>query len=275
MGRALANGDKEDLVQLVGNLPLFERMDGGVLAAVAAASRKRRVIAHERVFWQGDVPHAFFYVLAGHVRRGIVSSSGDEKLIDVITPRHYFGLTELFGNGRYLSSAATVDAVLLLEIGRDGLSRAMDLNREFSQRVLAAVAERHLALEQEIAATYFHSGCRRLLDYLLTLAGGRLDAPGDQVIALPISKRLLAERIGVTAETLSRAFRDLSEAGLVSVHGRNITLLAKLSSRLRDGTGTEPAESTGEVPGHPRRRRADPWIEQAALTAPLGSRAWL
>lgn len=273
MGRALA--EKDDLVQLVGNLPLFEGMDMGVVAAIAAASRKRRVIPRERVFWQGDVPHGFFYVLSGHVRRGIVSTSGDEKLIDVITPRHHLGLTELFGNGRYLSSAATVDAALLLEIARDGLMRAMELNRDFSRRVLAAVAEQHLALEQEIAATYFHSGCRRLLDYLLSLAGRRFDTPGDQVIALPISKRLLAERIGVTAETLSRAFRDLSEAGLIAVHGKTITLLAKLAGRVRGGTDTEAAAFTGEVPGHPRRRRADPWIEQSALSAPLGSRAWL
>lgn len=260
----------EDLVRVVKNMPLFEGMDVTVIAEIAAAAALRNVAAKETVYWQGDAPRAIYYVLSGHVRRAIISAEGEEKLIDVVSPGQQFGLAELFGNPHHVSFAEAVETTLLLEISRDGLLPAVEANPQLSLRVLSVVAARHLAFEQEVAATYFHSGCRRLLDYLLHLAGTNPDAAAGRMVALPISKGLLAEHLGITAETLSRAFRDLSEAGLISVHGRRITLLAKIAAR-------RPTSAEAEaIPPHQRkRRRSDPWVEPSALALPVGSRAWL
>ena len=48
------------------------------------------------------------------------------------------------------------------------------------------------------------------------------DVPSE--IALPTSKQVIASRLNLTPETLSRIFHDLSDAGLISVQGKRITL---------------------------------------------------
>lgn len=270
------NIEHAELIEKVGEIPLFRGLNAEVVARVAAATCQKTMPAKEHIYWQGDVPRSFYYVLSGHVRRAIVSAEGDEKLIDVVAAGGQFGLTELVGGAERVSAAEAVEATTLLEIGANGLIPAMESSRDLSRRVLSAVAESYMALEQEVAATFFHSGCRRLLDYLLNIAGPNLKPVGDTVVVLPISKGLLAERLGVTAETVSRAFRDLSAAGLVSVRGKTITLLAKLAQR-RAAAGEGAAEAAiaehqEEVRG---RRRADAWARQTSRDVPLGSRAWI
>ncbi len=261
-----------DIATVIGRMPLFAGLGADAAGAMARATMRRRLKKEQQVYRQGDSPHAFFYVISGHVRRAIASSEGEEKVIDILSPGDHFGLAELFSDSAYVSFAEAVDAAEVLEIDRAGIGPAMEADSAVGMRLLAAVAEGQVALERDVAAYFFQSGPRRLLDYLLREAGPRLAPTGDTVVELPVSKRLIAARLGVSAGTLSRALRELSDAGLISVRGRQIVLREKLAARRAAAQG-QPA-----VPGvreGPERRRRDPWVERGALNRPLASRAWL
>jgi len=43
-------------------------------------------------------------------------------------------------------------------------------------------------------------------------------------VELPTSKQVIASRLSLTPETLSRIFHDLSNSSLISVHGKRIKL---------------------------------------------------
>jgi hypothetical protein len=87
-----------------------------------------------------------------------------------------------------------------------------------------------------------------------------------------VSKGLIAERIGVTAATLSRAFRELSTAELILVRGRNITLREKLLARHH--AACRSTAETKPVPTN-ERRRSDPWMIHLPEHDLHDSRAWL
>lgn len=46
----------------------------------------------------------------------------------------------------------------------------------------------------------------------------------EQTLTLPTSKQVIASRLNLTPETLSRIFHQLSETGLITVQGKHITL---------------------------------------------------
>jgi hypothetical protein len=113
-------------------------------------------------------------------------------------------------------------------------------------RLIGALAGRTLAMESDASASHFRTGCQRVLDYLLTEVGAPLAAQGETVLTLTTRKQLIASRIGITPETLSRVLRDLSDAGMIVVDGRNIRLQnACINHRL--------AEASPEQPVFPRK----------------------
>lgn len=265
-----------DLTTEIGKMSLFTGMAPESLNGVAMASSWRRAQRNQRVYQQDDMPRALFYVTSGHVRRAIASQDGEEKVIDIVSPGEFFGLAELFSATPYVSFAEAVAPTLLLQVGGTALFQAIEDDRRVLQRVLTAVAKGKVALERDLATSFFQSGARRLLDYLLREAGPRLAPAGDTVLQLPVSKRLIAARLGVSAETLSRALRELSEAELIAVRGRTIILRDKLARRIADRQAGREVSREVRVTGEQRnRRRTDHMVDRATLTQPLASRAWL
>lgn len=261
-----------DLTTEIAKMSLFSGMAPESLSGVAMASSWRRAQRNQRVYQQDDMPKALFYVMSGHVRRAIASQDGEEKVIDIVSPGDFFGLAELFSATPYVSFAEAVSPTVLLQIGGTALFQALDDDRSALQRVLAAVAKGKVALERDLATSFFQSGARRLLDYLLREAGSRLAPTGDTVLQLPVSKRLIAARLGVSAETLSRALRELSDAELIAVRGRTIILRDKLARRVAEREASREVRTPAE---QRNRRRTDHMMDRATLTQPLGSRAWL
>ncbi|NTV11595.1 MAG: Crp/Fnr family transcriptional regulator [Zoogloea sp.] len=257
-----------DLLCEIRKMSLFEGLDAALLAGIAHASIFRHAKKGARLYWQGDRPQAFYYVISGHIRRAISSAEGDEKVIDIVSPGQSFALAELFGEAPYESFAEAVEPAVLLQIGKEGVTGAIAASGVLALRILALVAEKQAAFERHVAACFFQSGCRRLLDYLLHKAGPNLAPQGDTVVELQVSKRVIAASIGVTAETLSRSLRELSDAGLIAVRGKKVHLLQKLAARIRAGSESEIG---GRIEPH-ERRRADIRVEHPR---PAASTAWI
>ena len=54
--------------------------------------------------------------------------------------------------------------------------------------------------------------------------GSGEDECADVEIELPTSKQVIASRLNLTPETLSRIFHDLAAAKLITVHGKHVTV---------------------------------------------------
>ena len=90
-----------------------------------------------------------------------------------------------------------------------GRNTHLVLLRRISER-----AERHV---DDIERLALQGGACRVASYLL----GQLP-PGRSEYRLAVTKGVLATRLGLRAETLSRILRQLSADGIVSVTSRNI-----------------------------------------------------
>lgn len=212
-----------DIAATLAGIPLFEGLAPALLREIARSAHVARFAKGALVYSSGDEARALFHVLAGQLKVAVSSSDGSEKVIDIVGPGQNIGIAEMFGHVPYVSFAEAVAPALVLQVPRDAIMRAIDRDPRVSQRLLRAIGERQSAIERDIASSSFKSGCRRVVDYLLRQV--EADADGaDTTVELGMPKHLLAARLGFTPETLSRAFRDLSEAGLISVRGRRVTL---------------------------------------------------
>jgi CRP-like cAMP-binding protein len=132
--------------------------------------------------------------------------------------------------------------VVLVSVGRDGIFRAMDSEPRLMRRMLAAVAQRQSSIERDIAADCLQSGSAKVVEYLRRLGAAAAAKAARIELELAIPKNVLAARMGFTPETLSRIFRELSDAGFIQVLGKHVTLTEKFTRQYACGTERALAE---------------------------------
>lgn len=250
----------DDLSLVLGEIALFRGLPPAIIGEVARASQVLSLPKGRVIYAAGDRPRGMYYVMSGHLKTAVSSPEGGEKVIEILSPRQVFGVAELFGDAAYVSTVETVTPVVLLAVGREGVFRAIEQDPEVTRRMLSAMAERQSSIERDIAADCFQSGTAKVVDYLTRLAVGGAQ-PGRIVLELEIPKHVLAARLGFTPETLSRIFRELSDAGMIHVHGKQVTLMETFS---RQHLPRAAAQRSAVVPTRRGARDKASWFERPA-----------
>lgn len=218
---------------------MFRGMAALCLQALTRRCSQKRVEKGQIIYRKGGIARACYWLLSGKVKLSLLSPEGEERITDVISPGQCFGDVELFSRQPYLSYAEALQASRFILFSRESLLRAMEQEPRLAVRLLAQVAMRRVTMEHDMESWYFHTGDRRLMDYLLREESVEQRARGEATIHLGMRKNGIAARIGVTPETLSRIFREWTDEGLITVLGSEITLHRSFFARAaanRDDT---------------------------------------
>jgi len=211
-----------DIPDLLRQVPLFGELSEADIDRVSRYTREKRLAKGELLFQRGDPAHGFYFVVTGQVKLAFSSAQGNEKVVEVIGPRQSFGEAVMFMNRPYPVFAEALVDSLLLHIGQNVVSELIDQDSSFARKLLAGLAIRLHSMVHDVETYSLRSSTQRVIGYLLQQSDQSDD--GGREFDLAISKQVIASRLNLTPETLSRIFHDLSEAGLVTVRGKHITL---------------------------------------------------
>ena len=203
--------------ELLGGLP------SEVLSELVGASRIVELPANRTLYEAGEPIREAHILLNGSVKRAVSMPGGATRVIEIMQNEQVLGMGEVFGASHYASTCTAITPALVLAIDIRKLRDAVRHSHELSCRIIAALARRQCATEFD--ATGFHyglTGAQRLLDYLLEQAGESAGLAGETTVLLKASKKVIAARIGMTPESLSRNLRELSDQGVIVVDGRSV-----------------------------------------------------
>jgi len=213
-----------DIPQMLSHLPLFVELSPEQLGHIASGTREKRLAKGEMLFQKGDPPRGFFVIVFGQVKLAFPSNLGNEKVVDILGPRQSFGEAVMFMDRPYPVFAESLSDTLLLHIARNAVFDLLEHDPSFSRRMLAGLSLRLHALVQDVESYSSRSSTQRVIGFLLQHCEPGEDCEGQKTIALPTSKQVIASRLNLTPETLSRIFHDLAEANLIAVRGKEITI---------------------------------------------------
>lgn len=216
--------ERLDIPILLGRLPLFQELLPEQLAHIAAATREKRLAKGEMLFQKGDMPRGFYVIVFGQVKLAFPSSQGNEKVVEILGPRQNFGEAVMFMDRAYPLFAESLTDTLLLHIAKNAVFDLLGADPLFARRLLAGLSMRLHSLVNDVESYSLRSSAQRVIGYLLQHCPLDEDGKGSMEISLPTSKQVIASRLNLTPETLSRIFHDLSEAALIDVHGKLITI---------------------------------------------------
>ncbi len=215
----------QDITALLAQVPIFSELSDEEISHVSRYTRERRLDKGELLFQRGDPPHGFYFVVSGQVKLAVSSAQGNEKVVEIIGPMQTFGEAVMLMDRPYPVFSEALVATRLLHIGQSVVSELIDKDPGFARRLLAGMAIRLHGMVQDVETYSLRSSTQRVIGYLLQQPERDADEDGGSHIELPTSKQVIASRLNLTPETLSRIFHDLSEAGLINVQGKHIVLL--------------------------------------------------
>ena len=218
---------------VISNLPLFWGVPAAKLAAIARRCWVLPAARGATFVERGARLPGILALAYGSVKLVLRKRDGAERVLRVMTARQTFGEPlALLGRASPYYAMALQDSKLVV-IPTEAVVDLLDSDLHFARRLVNALAERNLQLHAEIEAATLLNGTQRLASYLHELAGnGGTPLP---TVRLPFSKTLVASRLGLKKETLSRLLRDLVERRVIEVARRDIAILepAQLSALAR------------------------------------------
>lgn len=208
----------------------IQDLKGGYLLAALSQPEFEEVLAHarvrmlapgERLFDQGDPCTHFFFVLSGIIKLCRVAPSGEEKVMDLVRPGNFFAEAAMFMSGRYPINARALEATRLVALDSKHFVGLVRANADLCLRLLSKMSQRMHGLINEIDNLTLHSGAQRVIGYLLEQLPEGAAPPS---VRLMVPKHVIASRLGIQPETLSRVLAKLRVQQLIDVRDDMIVL---------------------------------------------------
>jgi CRP-like cAMP-binding protein len=208
MSSRLTAGD----LQIITRVAVFRGLKPETVQHIIAPASATMLRPHEWVMRQDDPATAFFIVIDGWVKLYRSTPSGDETVIDIMTKGSSFAESVAFTGNRYLATAEAVSEARVARIPADHLVRCIRDSPDIALAMIASISTHMNHLVQQVEQLKAQSGVQRVAEFLASLA---VADHGKCALALPYDKILIAGRLGLTPESLSRAFARLRSIGVV------------------------------------------------------------
>jgi CRP-like cAMP-binding protein len=200
-------------ISIIGATPLFSGLAAADMAPILRGASVRQFKEDTLLFSAGDHAERFYVAILGSVRLFALNKDGDEAIIEVVGAGHSFAEAAIFSLGRYPVNAEAMAGARVATIGAAPFLETLRGNSAVATCMLASLCRWQLHLLAEIRRLKKQSPAQRLAWFLLSLADG---ADRTAHVQLPYRKSILAGRIGITPESLSRALGRLAELGVES-----------------------------------------------------------
>lgn len=224
-----------DTKELLAALPLFRGLAPDELAAIAAGTTVRQVLRGEVVFNRGAPCDGIHVLVYGQIKLAFVSDDGYEKVVEIVPPGRSFGEAPLFSASPYLMMAQALADSLLLHVGKGVVLAAIERYPKFTSMLLIGMANRMHRLISDVEGYSLQTGTERLVGFLLRQQAQAETTTGPRTVTLPTSKAIIASRLNVTPEHLSRILHELADEGLIEVEGRIVRILDPVRLRHYHG----------------------------------------
>jgi CRP/FNR family transcriptional regulator, nitrogen fixation regulation protein len=169
-------------------------------------------LAQDReIYAEGEEASVFFKVVTGVVRTCSYLRDGRRQIDAFYVASEVFGLE---AGIQYRLSAEAASDCTLISYRRRTLER-LAANNDAVSRQLISFAMRSMARSQDHSLLLGRgTAVERLAAFLIEWAQ---HSPGAQTVALPLTRRDIADYLGLTLETVSRMFSQLSRNAVIEL----------------------------------------------------------
>ena len=168
-----------------------------------------------------------FYLQTGKARLTVVSATGKEATIGILSDGSFFGEGSLAGQPLRMGTATAMTDCAVLRIAKKAMVDTLHREHTLSDLFVAYLLTRNIRYEEDLVDQLFNSSEKRLARALLMLAHfGKEGVP--ETVVPKISQETLAEMIGTTRSRVSFFMNRFRKLGFVDYDGGGLQVHSSL-----------------------------------------------
>jgi CRP-like cAMP-binding protein len=207
-------------LEILRSMPLFASLSQATFDRLMESVRFDRYVKGDTIVRQGEKAQWVIVVLEGYVKLSRLAANGEETLI------HIFGRGETVAESvavlgdKHTTTAEATGPTRIVRLPAHVVAQAAREAPELALAILSESSAKIWALMDEIEALKAQTADQRVLRFLHSLC-----PPGAERVEtrLPYTKGVIAARLGLKQETLSRSFARLKSVG-VEIEGRKVAI---------------------------------------------------
>jgi CRP/FNR family transcriptional regulator, nitrogen fixation regulation protein len=157
---------------------------------------------------------SWYYLISGAARRCAIRSDGRRQIVDLLLPGDFFGVA--FDE----QSAATIEAVadntVVASYSRPRIEILADSDPKIARELLEIAFKALSRMQTQLLILGRITAQEKVGSFILEMAA-RLSNGDSERVVLPVTRYDIADYLGVSVETVSRALSELKQRGVIKL----------------------------------------------------------
>jgi len=231
----------EDTIRIIRAQPLFAELNDSLFDAIVFDAQVKKYPKGKLLFQRGDPADFFYVILDGWIKVYRDTANGDHAILGVFSRGDMFAEAAAFIRAGYPASAEVVEDAHLVAIESKRFITMVKNHPSAALNMLSSMSRHLHRFIHEVERLKTRSARQRLVEFLLRRCHG---IEGATIIDLPYEKNLIAARLGVQPESLSRLLNKLRDYGVTTDSNR---IYIEQVSRLREYCPVDEEEQEDAV----------------------------
>ncbi|HEY53258.1 MAG TPA: Crp/Fnr family transcriptional regulator [Caldilineae bacterium] len=216
---------KDEIIAIISDSVLLQGLPSEECKAFVEAGQMRCVAENCYLFHQEDPADACYFVLAGKVRLTQLTPGGKQVLVDIISPKRYFGLFASLASMTYLVSAETIEESYIYWWDAESVRELMLRFPQMALNSMTLIVRRFARLQDRVQKLATERVEQRVAHALLDVSrfvGKEIE--NGTMIDMALSHRDLAEMAGTNIYSISRVLHKWEDDDIVTIGRQRILL---------------------------------------------------
>jgi CRP/FNR family cyclic AMP-dependent transcriptional regulator len=202
------------------DVPLFTQVREGDLERIADAAHTRTYAKNSIIAFEDRPGEALYVVLSGQVKIVLTAEDGREVILSTRSKGDFFGEMSLIDDQPLSANVIAMEDSELLILHREDFQRCLEEMPMVAFGLLRAFCKRLRQADSKISSLVLQDVPARVAGLLLEMA----DQNDGIAISQQLTHHLIAQMVGSSRETVSRAMGDLTTQGLIEVARQSATI---------------------------------------------------
>jgi CRP/FNR family transcriptional regulator, cyclic AMP receptor protein len=197
---------------------LFTALGKDDMSRIAAHARSLRKARGEFIYMPGDSADLVYILRHGRVKLSVLSGSGKEVAIDIISPGEIFGEFALIDEASRSNMTQALDDVSMWVFNKHDFTRLLSTLPKLAMSYIRLVGDRRRRMEKKLSDITSKDVSARVCELLHELA---LGVSGLEAVArdylVPLMHHDIASLIGASRQTTTSVLNDLERRGIIEL----------------------------------------------------------